>query len=206
MDEGADGAVEAAMVQAMSGKQYALLVCRYIALQYSNRGVQLYREVPIGKSIIGKDRKVDIVVLHGATGRALAIECKYQYSSGTTDEKIPYTIEDLRAMRMPGCVVYAGDGFSQGVQHMLRASEMAAYCLPDPDGSRSASTRELDHVLAMTFGWWDVVLDESKRFLVDNPASLADFELQPLVVGKRRGPKPAQKIIEDELLTKKDNP
>jgi hypothetical protein len=183
-----------------------LVICGYIARHFSARGVKLYREVSAGKSIIGKDRRVDILVLHESTNRALAIECKYQYSTGTTDEKIPYTISDLRAlgMRMPACVVYAGEGFSTGVLHMLRASEMAAYCWPGEEGARSKDTKELDHILAMTFGWWDLIVDEGKRFVAGQPPSdMSEFELKPVVVGKRRGPKAASKMIVDESLIKK---
>lgn len=48
---------------------------------------------------------------------------------------------------------------------MLRASEMAAYCLPDADSlERTDATWELDHVLAIQFRWWDLIVDEKKRF------------------------------------------
>lgn len=30
------------------------------------------------------------------------------------DEKIPYALQDLEAKWIPGCVVYAGEGWSQG--------------------------------------------------------------------------------------------
>jgi hypothetical protein len=77
----------------------------------------------MGKSIIGKNRRIDIFLVEKQTKRAFAIECKYQSSVATADEKIPYTLQDLRAMRVPGCVSYAGNGFSDGVLHMLRASD-----------------------------------------------------------------------------------
>lgn len=193
------------MDEEISGKEYALLICRYIARHYANRGIKLYREVSLGKSIIGKDRRVDILVLHQQTNRALAIECKYQHGHGTADEKIPYTIDDLRAMRMPACVVYAGEGFSKGVLHMLRACNMAAYCLPDESNPKNSNTKELDHVLAMAFGWWDIVVDDEREFVLDTGTGdeLANFALQPVIAPKRRGPKPARRIIADEALVKK---
>jgi len=59
--------------------------------------------------------------------------------------------------------VYAGQGFSGGVLHMLAASPHAAYCLPSVGQTDTTSdTRELDHLLAVHFGWWDVLV-ESKR-------------------------------------------
>jgi hypothetical protein len=42
---------------------------------------------------------------------------------------------------------------------------MAAYCLPDVDDPcRSKHTRELDHLIAATFGLWEVVIPESRLF------------------------------------------
>ena len=51
---------------------------------------------------------------------------------------------------------------------MLQASAMAVYCLPDEETLAStARTRELDHIVAMTFQWWDVVLSARKPFEVE---------------------------------------
>jgi hypothetical protein len=148
----------------LTGREYADLIGAYVVRNFERRGVAVYREVFIGKSIIGKNRIIDILVIDEARRDGLAIECKYQSSQGTVDEKIPYALDDMRAMRMPGIIVYAGGGFSPGVLHMLRASDMAAYCMPGKDLlPLSETTRELDHVLAMRFGWWDLVVDEKKR-------------------------------------------
>ena len=70
---------------------------------------------------------------------------------------------DLRALPLTGCIVYAGQGFSSGVQHMLGASPHAAYCLPAPGQAESTvDTWELDHLLAVHFGWWDVLVGRKK--------------------------------------------
>lgn len=148
----------------MRGDEYANLIAAYVAANYSDRGLAVYREVPLGKTIIGKNRRVDIVCLHRASSQLLALECKYQNVSGTAEEKIPYTLSDLRAMHVPAFAVYAGDGFSQGVLHMLQASEIAAHCYPTLDLKPSSATLELDHIVAMTFGWWDAVLAHKKPF------------------------------------------
>jgi hypothetical protein len=95
--------------------------------------------------------------------KAFAIECKYQDSQGTVDEKIPYALDDLLALPMAGCIAYAGQGFSDGVRHMLAASRHAAYCLPaEGQTETTADTRELDHVLAVHFGWWDVLIERKR--------------------------------------------
>lgn len=149
----------------LSGREYAELVAAYILRNFEERGIGVYREVCVGKSIIGKNRIIDILLIEQERRAGLAIECKYQSTQGTVDEKIPYALDDMRAMRMPGVIVYAGGGFSSGVLHMLRASDMAAYCMPSADLQPTPeTTRELDHVLAMRFGWWDLIVDEKKRF------------------------------------------
>lgn len=152
----------------MTGHDYANRIAGYIAKNYGERGAAVYREVSIGKSIIGKNRKVDLLVL--AAERAFAIECKYQESQGTADEKIPYTLSDMAALPMGGCVAYAGGGFSPGVVHMLEGSELAAYCLPAaPELAPGRTTRELDHLLAMHFGWWDVIVAGKAPFVPKPP-------------------------------------
>jgi hypothetical protein len=70
--------------------------------------------------------------------------------------------------RLKHSKAYAGSGFSEGVLHLLQSSEHAAYCLPDAESpepiprrvgtSIDSGTWQLDHILAITFGWWDVLL------------------------------------------------
>src|SRR5204863_7725564 len=80
---------------AMTGNQYANLVASYIVKNFGDRGIEVYRELFLGKTIIGKNRRIDILALHRASGVALAVECKYQASTGTVDETIPYTLQDM---------------------------------------------------------------------------------------------------------------
>jgi hypothetical protein len=148
----------------MTGHQYATLICRYVAANFGDRGISIYTQIVLGKSIIGKDRTVDVLIIEDTTRAGFVLEAKYQASQGTVDEKLPYALEDLRAMKTPGCVVYAGDGFSSGILHMLRASDLAAYCLPSDTLARTNRTWELDHVLAQRFGWWDVIVKDSRKF------------------------------------------
>ena len=141
----------------MTGAAYANLVASYVSKRFGSRGLKVYREIPVGKSIIGKNRCIDLLCVRDAD--AFAVECKYQESPGTVDEKIPYALDDLDALPMPGCIAYAGRGFSDGVLHMLNAAPRAAYCLPfDGQTDSSLDTRELDHLIAAHFGWWDVII------------------------------------------------
>ena len=147
----------------MSGADYANLVAAYLSKRFGPRGLKVYREIRVGKSIIGKNRCIDVFCVREADSRAFAIECKFQDSPGTVDEKIPYALDDLAALPMAGCIAYAGKGFSEGVLHMLGAAPRAAYCLPaDSQVESSNETRELDHMLATHFGWWDVLVGNRK--------------------------------------------
>lgn len=145
----------------MDGNQYATWVGKYILHNFGDRGIEVYREVFMGKSIIGKNRRVDVVVLDRQNNRLLALECKCQNVQGTTDEKTPYTLSDVKAMRVDAAVVYGGSGWSSGIAHMLESSESACFAYADTatDYRRTARTKELDHILAMTFEWWDVFLE-----------------------------------------------
>lgn len=160
----------------MTGNEYKRLVARYLLAAYGDRGLQVFEEVNVGTSIIGKQRRIDLFVLSPGGAEALALECKYQDTSGTADEKIPYALKDLSALRMPAAMAYAGRGFSEGVLHLLQSSELAAYCLPDetlrpvPRKTGGASidtgTWQLDHILAVTFRWWDLLLEGKKPMRV----------------------------------------
>ena len=152
----------------MTGAEYANLVAGYVSKRFGARTLKVYREIRVGKTIIGKNRCIDIFCVCERTNRAFAIECKFQGSEGTVDEKIPYALEDLRALPMAACISYAGAGFSDGVLHMLGASSRAAYCLPGAEqADDSAATRELDHLLATHFGWWDVLVGKRRPVLTE---------------------------------------
>ena len=149
----------------MTGHGYRDLIAAYIHHQYADHGLVVYREVNLGKTIIGKDRQIDVFVMRPLDQKAIAIECKYQDAQGSVDEKIPYALQDLEALWIPGCLVYAGRGWSRGVLHQLEGSRLGAYCLPErPNLQRSKATRELDYLLAATFGFWEQIIPASKRY------------------------------------------
>ena len=147
----------------MTGAEYAGSIASYLSKRFGARGLKVYREIRVGKSIIGKNRCIDVFCVSESDKKAFAIECKFQDSAGTVDEKIPYALDDLLALPMAGCIAYAGQGFSDGVRHMLAASRHAAYCLPlEGQTDTTAETRELDHMLAVHFGWWDVLIERKR--------------------------------------------
>jgi hypothetical protein len=177
----------------LSGKEYADLVASYILKNFGGRGLTVYREVSMGKTIIGKNRHVDILVLHDHTSTVLAIECKYQDTLGTVDEKIPYAIQDMQAMGLPVCLAYAGSGFSSGILHMLAACPIAAQCFPASSLEPSRETRELDIALAMAFRFWDLVVANKKPF------ALAEVAVPAVVLAESEPPTPAAEALAEAL-------
>lgn len=144
----------------MKGNEYSDWIAKYIVSNFGERNISVYREVSIGKSIIGKNRRVDVLVVDEKKNKAIAIECKYQMTTGTVDEKLPYTLNDAKAMQMDAYIAYGGSGFSKGVIHMLEASELACHAEPSEGHilvyEQTKNTHELDQILAMRFGWWDI--------------------------------------------------
>ena len=82
-------------------------------------GLQVRRQVRVGKRIWGADRYIDVVVTEKESRHSLGIECKYQGGSGSAEEKIPTTITDLAAWPIPGIVVIYGQGFSDRMRSYL---------------------------------------------------------------------------------------
>jgi len=62
-----------------------------------NLGLQAKVEVTAARRLWGAKRHIDVVVVQEKSGRNLGIECKYQRTSGTAEEKIPATIKDIES-------------------------------------------------------------------------------------------------------------
>ena len=127
-------------------------------------------------------------MIHEQSSAVLAIECKYQDTLGTVDEKIPYAIQDMQAMGVPVCLTYAGKGFSSGILHMLAACPIASQCLPPPSLEPTRETRELDIALAMAFRFWDLVVANKKPFVLPEPEPTAPAPKEPLALPPAAAP------------------
>jgi hypothetical protein len=82
-------------------------------------------EVSVGRRVWGARRRIDVVLKHPDTRISLGIECKFQGGAGSAEEKIPATIQDIRAWPIRGIVVYYGDGFSGNMESYLLSTGMA---------------------------------------------------------------------------------
>lgn len=85
-------------------------------------GLKAASEVKAARRLWGAKRSIDVVLTNEKTGKVLGIECKYQGTSGSAEEKIPATIEDITHWPIEGIVVIDGEGFSKNMQGYLMAT------------------------------------------------------------------------------------
>jgi hypothetical protein len=88
-------------------------------------GLETREEYKVGRRLWGAGRRIDVVLRNPKDGKTLGIECKAQGGSGTVEEKIPTTIQDIRAWPMNGIVVFSGDGFTQNMKSFLLSTGKA---------------------------------------------------------------------------------
>jgi hypothetical protein len=88
-------------------------------------GLEAMEQVRVARRIWGAVRRIDVVLTHPQTRKTLGLECKYQGTLGTAEEKIPATIKDIEAWPIPGLVVFAGDGFTENMRSFLIATGKA---------------------------------------------------------------------------------
>ncbi|MFP6581781.1 MAG: PD-(D/E)XK nuclease superfamily protein [Candidatus Hydrogenedentota bacterium] len=96
-----------------------------VATMGAGLGLVAEIEVVVGRRIWGAKRNIDVVLKDPTTRVSLGLECKYQGSKGSAEEKIPATIEDIRAWPIRGIVVYSGEGFSTNIKSYLLSTGMA---------------------------------------------------------------------------------
>ena len=82
-------------------------------------GLEANEQVRVARRIWGAKRHIDVVLTHPQTRKTLGVECKYQATLGTAEEKIPSTIQDIAAWPIEGIVVFAGLGFTENMKSFL---------------------------------------------------------------------------------------
>jgi hypothetical protein len=82
-------------------------------------GLESLEQVRVARRIWGAVRFIDVVLVQPGSRKTLGLECKYQGTTGTAEEKIPATIQDIAAWPIPGLVVFAGDGFTENMRSFL---------------------------------------------------------------------------------------
>ena len=90
-------------------------------------GLHANVEVNAARRLWGAKRKIDVVLKNEGSDKVLGIECKFQGTSGSAEEKIPATIKDIEYWPIPGIVVIDGPGFSENMKGFLMATGKAVW-------------------------------------------------------------------------------
>lgn len=113
----------------MSGGQVAVTSGSELEQEVANLagrlGLRVGKQIRVGRRLWGAERRIDLVLRHPDSGSSLGIECKYQGVSGSAEEKIPATVQDISAWPIPGIVVFAGPGFSENMRAYLHSTGKA---------------------------------------------------------------------------------
>lgn len=83
-------------------------------------GKQYLKQLPIGPSIYETPRKCDFLVINREKFRDdLIIECKWQQSSGSVDEKYPLLLFNILKTGIPTVVLLDGSGYREAARKWL---------------------------------------------------------------------------------------
>lgn len=85
-------------------------------------GKQYSRQPWCGLSIYDTKRKCDFLVINQAKfPEGLIIECKWQESSGSVDEKYPFTVHNIMKIGVPTVILIDGGGYKKSALTWLRS-------------------------------------------------------------------------------------
>ncbi|MDE2816318.1 MAG: hypothetical protein OXM03_12585 [Chloroflexota bacterium] len=80
------------------------------------------KQVDVGRNIYGKERRVDFLLFHPTRHpNGLVIQCKWQASGGSVDEKYPFEVLCINAGEFDTIIVLDGGGYSVGAEQWLRS-------------------------------------------------------------------------------------
>jgi len=93
---------------------------RFFALRELRQPI-FAEQCPIGRDIYGKQRRVDFILFHPQRrANGLVIQCKWQASSGSVDEKFPFEVLSIQMNEFDTILVLDGGGYSTGAEQRLR--------------------------------------------------------------------------------------
>lgn len=83
-------------------------------------------QVTVGKTIYDTTRRCDLIVFNpnwkGKNHKAIRIiECKWQESAGSVDEKYPFLVLNIKKLEYDTYILLDGSGYKQGAEDWLRS-------------------------------------------------------------------------------------
>lgn len=84
-------------------------------------GKQYAKQVPCGTSIYESPRKCDFLIINkNKFEHDLIIECKWQQSNGSVDEKYPFTLFNIIKIGVPTIIILDGGGYKKTAMKWLK--------------------------------------------------------------------------------------
>ena len=78
------------------------------------------RQYYVGKDIYEKKRRVDFILYHPQRWvNCLVIQCKWQSSPGSVEEKYPFEVLSIQSNKFDTIIVLDGNGYSKGAKTWL---------------------------------------------------------------------------------------
>ncbi len=85
-------------------------------------GKQYSTQVPCGTSIYESPRKCDFLIMNQEKfPEGLIIECKWQQSNGSVDEKYPFTVYNILKIGVPTIILLDGKGYKKTAMEWLKS-------------------------------------------------------------------------------------
>ena len=79
------------------------------------------RQCPTGRDIYGKRRRVDFILYHSRKWPdSLVIQCKWQASSGSVEDKYPFEVLSIQLDGYPAIILLDGGGYTVGAAQWLK--------------------------------------------------------------------------------------
>ena len=76
----------------------------------------------VGRDIYSKNRRVDFILYHPQRWPdCLVIQCKWQASPGSVEEKYPFEVLSIQLNEFNTIIVLDGGGYSRGAEMWLRS-------------------------------------------------------------------------------------
>jgi len=85
-------------------------------------GKQYAKQPWCGQTIYGTDRRCDLLVMNKEQfPDGLIIECKWQESTGSVDEKYPFLVHNIAKTGVPSIILIDGQGYKRQALEWLKA-------------------------------------------------------------------------------------
>ena len=112
--------LENAITDLLSEEYEQVTPTRFFALRELRQPIFTEQYV-IGRDLYSKNRRVDFILYHPQRWPdCLVLQCKWQASTGSVEEKYPFEVLSINLGEYPTIIVLDGGGYSRGAEFWLK--------------------------------------------------------------------------------------